>query len=149
LSFHWDAFGIKGMIWGKKSVQILVGHGGAADPRLRTTDIGVVMPCHREFHILQGVGCAPGCRHLVLRLSCHGARARPTCLGSANSLAWVCRPTRLGLQTRSPGSRTIDNASASGPKTNEFRVKTQFTSGPKANALKNYGFSSVVIIIYF
>jgi len=122
------------MIWGKKSVQILVGHGGAADPRLRTTDIGVVMPCHREFHILQGVGCAPGCRHLALRLSCHGARARPT---------------RLGLQTRSPGSRTIDNASASGPKNNEFRVKTQFTSGPKANALKNYGFSSVVIIIYF
>jgi hypothetical protein len=37
-------------------MQILVGHSGAAGPRLQTPSAGVVMHCYREFQKLQGMG---------------------------------------------------------------------------------------------
>jgi hypothetical protein len=37
-------------------MQILVGHSGAASPRLQTPSAGVAMHYHREFQKLQGLG---------------------------------------------------------------------------------------------
>jgi hypothetical protein len=57
----------------KQSMQILVGHGGAAGPRLQTPSAGVAMHCHREFQKLQGMG-------LCTRLQTPGAGvACPKC----------------------------------------------------------------------
>jgi len=40
LSFHWDAFGIEGMVGEKMVSSDLEGHGGAASPRLLTPGAG-------------------------------------------------------------------------------------------------------------
>jgi len=43
LSFYWDEMALKGWLGRKRSVQVLVGHGEAAGPRLLTSGAG--LPC--------------------------------------------------------------------------------------------------------
>jgi len=49
LSFHWDAFGIKGIVHEKTAS---VNFGIAVGPRLQTPGTGAAMPSHREFQRL-------------------------------------------------------------------------------------------------
>jgi len=49
LSFHWDAFGIEGMVHEKT---VSASFGVAVGPRLQTPGTGAAMPSHKEFQML-------------------------------------------------------------------------------------------------
>jgi len=52
--------------------------------------------CHKEFQRQQGRGVVPRCRHLALKLSCLGAKARPAHQGSANYSNGYAQPRAWG-----------------------------------------------------
>jgi hypothetical protein len=59
---------LNGWFGRKQSMQILVGHGGAAGPRLQTLGARVAIPATESSKGCRGCGCAPSCRHLALVL---------------------------------------------------------------------------------